>query len=133
MREIKLRAWDELNKEMVYPNFTFGMGGKTKSDILQQFENVMLCTGLKDKSGKDIYEGDIVKLDETPEIIKGTEFHSMEDVSHHEIYWDNERACYYDKRLEDGDSLAGYLDGDISFVSDCELVGNIYETPELVG
>lgn len=47
MREIKLRAWDELNKEMVYPNFTFGMGGRTKSDILGKFEKRMLNLKIK--------------------------------------------------------------------------------------
>ena len=104
---------------------------KKNIEIKDEFV-LMQYTGLKDKNGKEIYEGDIVKLDEAPDIIKGTEFHNMEDVSHHEIYWDNDRACFCDKRLEDGDSLAGYLDGDISFMSDCELVGNIYENAELL-
>lgn len=90
----------------------------------------LLPTGFKDKKGKYIYEGDVVKIDENAEQFKGTEFYDRELVSHHEIIWDDERGMYTDLRLEDGDCLAGYLDGDISFVCDGEVVGNIYENPE---
>lgn len=65
-REIKFRAWHPLNKEMVYPinGQNFGYGGYTRSDILRDFEdeNIMQYTGLKDKTGKEIYEGDVVAV-----------------------------------------------------------------------
>lgn len=118
MRKIKFRAWDKSQVYMAYQgtpdletfqSFVFHFG----EDVLMQF------TGLKDKNGKEIYEGDILKL------MDG-------DISHHEIYWHKERAMFIDRRLEDGDSLSAHLDGDISFVSDCEIVGNIYENPELL-
>jgi len=53
MREIKFRAWDKdlhkmYNKWTVIPD-------DDRSHILMQY------TGLKDKNGKEIYEGDIVK------------------------------------------------------------------------
>lgn len=109
-----------------------GIGEDENCTVKVNPESVSQFTGLHDKHKKQIFEGDILKLDETPDILKGTEFQYSDDISHHIIYWDDKTARFFDTRLEDGDSLTAELDGDLSFVSDCIIIGNIHDNPELL-
>lgn len=83
-------------------------------------------TGMKDKNGKMIYEGDIVKF----MVLRKEEygFYSfIEKEFTGEIYWDNKVRSYEIKSKENGNYvMCRRLEETI------EIIGNIYENPELL-
>lgn len=78
-------------------------------------ETVGQCTGLKDKNGKEIYEGDILE-----EI--GT------DVYRYVVHWNVTNASYDFVDIITDETFHG---DDIHFEKS-EVIGNIYDNPELV-
>ena len=116
-REIKFRAWDISDKDkgayMLGPyNLTDSIFNNKdiRSMILMQY------TGLKDKNGKEIYKGDIVKNCNP----KSMALHETADVNYHS-------------------GIGGFTiifesigqDKMLGLYSDLEIIGNIYENPEL--
>jgi uncharacterized phage protein (TIGR01671 family) len=139
-REIKFRAWDKTYKRMNYKvqvgntdyedqnyscnsiwvdysdNKTTGwMNADDKCIDLMQF------TGLKDKNGKEIYEGDILEIDKTPQPFSWSSVHKVEYVSQSGRF--HLIGTMFDNMYE-GIS-------DISGKNCCEIIGNIHENPEL--
>jgi uncharacterized phage protein (TIGR01671 family) len=103
MREIKFRAWDKKARNMIMGlpvHSAVAQKIVTKSvDLLTNFPSeddkfiLMQFTGLKDKNGKQIYEGDVLKYEKY--IIN--------------VEWNEEAGN-----------------------DDFEIIGNVYENPELL-
>ncbi|MCU5181557.1 YopX family protein [Bacillus toyonensis] len=127
MREIKFRAWSkaanmflditgfETEKGRVYGLFHDGdYIGYDKEDI-----HLMQYTGLKDKNGKEIYEGDIVSRHDG-----GIHFQE-EALAEHVVKWGNFGWIPF----EIGEGYQKCVYGEIyEFI----VIGNIYENSELL-
>jgi len=126
VREIKFRVWDSTRNRWnedgtrytknsrVYAYDTEGVG-INELITFAQLHKYILCqyTGLKDKNGKEIYEGDIVTFRDCCGITQ-TE----------KVEWIEEDAGFYPFG-------ADYGCGD-TVGTDHEVIGNIYENPELL-
>lgn len=109
MREIKLRAWDEIDEEWKYSGYpNMPMWQFWENVELGDYKNVCEFTGLHDKNGKEIYEGDILKYDGEERVV-------VYEAPSFELQLKDSRAFAWDNWSEFG-----------------EIIGNIYENPELL-
>ncbi len=128
MREIKFRAWATEGGNMYYDvcwDMQGGIIAKTKfgeeliggkeDDGTMQYCILMQYTGLKDKNGKEIYEGDIIR-----------ETHSSAHIPRWfvgVVEWCDGVGAWSWEHGEDWGMI--YSHG-------VEVIGNIYENPDLL-
>jgi len=124
MREIKFRAWDIECKTMLGWN---DICDEIESEGYSMFDQIfrqdhyatMLFTGLRDKRGFEIYEGDILRF-----YCQGEEFRTGP------VQW-REEVCNHgviDLTVTEPEDL--FIQRD--FPDTFEIIGNIHQTPELL-
>ena len=127
-RELKFRAWDNLKKEWlkrkVYhfnPHFNEeGIGEFRLSQHPEGF-TIQQYTGLKDRNGNDIYEGDICNAG----IVIGDVNYSIGG-----FYLASNPLMEYFKGYPDNMNVLS-PDWDYSWI-DVEVIGNVMQNPELL-
>ena len=124
MREIKFRAWVKQWNKMEYGvGIMNGVVFRKDGAIIGKKSELMQYTGLKDKNGKEIYEGDILNNQEN-KIIPWPRI----------VEWDSEIFHGFvlrDNALGNKTKFPVHM-SEVNWFSQCEVIGNIYENPELI-
>ncbi len=124
MREIKFRTWDRENNEMLAS--IFDQPCTTEWFIRDDDYIVMQYTGIKDKNGVEIYEGDIVK-----DAVSKLDKNLFEVV--YGGHWKYSAFGIQRKRQDDEFGSQPYTWDVLSHRwNDLEVIGNIYSNPELL-
>lgn len=129
IREIKFRAWDkqfQIITKVLPDGYKFTFDGKVilldhKGKEIRESEDFILMqyTGFKDKNGKEIYEGDILECS-----LDGTIY---------PIVWEEEYFRFRIKGTPKGFSHQQAFSSAAQIERTAEVIGNIYENPELLG
>lgn len=118
LREIKFRIWDKNFESMLYPDSLIWFGDEScqrngdMGYILQQY------TGLKDSHGNDIWEGDILDIDNSGAIV--------------EVLWFADGWAISDNRLRTPIWIGNDCEALFPYADCSTVVGNIYENKDLI-
>ena len=112
---LRFRVWDKrlnryLGKDDPTPMLMSNGNLAYLDDEGMKFYKVEQCTGLNDKNGKRIYEGDLIKIDDDVAVIK----------------WSDYYARFMLESSEDN------FDFETTYAEECKVIGNIHENADLL-
>jgi uncharacterized phage protein (TIGR01671 family) len=123
MREIKFRVWDKKNKRFISPTFMkiTGIGrvwitenGDYSLNVINDIE-LLQFTGLYDKNGKEIYEGDII-------LYQVNDNYKCKAI----VSWNIDGFILMWQDKTSPNNLSDF------WCENTEVIGNVYENPELL-
>ena len=119
-RQIKFRAWDKDHKRMITHFMVDAVTGNlffdTEDGDFQEWTqdecgSLMQFTGLLDKNGREIYEGDVIqRWDGKKQVMEYSKFY-------HSDGWESLKGIGFSTEMD---------------LEDIEVIGNIHENPELL-
>ena len=128
---IKFRAWhNELGRMMLVKTMFFFAGGLEELELNDSVMNdyitaypdeieLMQSTGLKDKNGKEVFEGDILGIE------------TDEGILNVNVFWDEKHALFmFESEIHNEKEVLAELVEDNTYPF--EIIGNIYENKELL-
>ncbi len=132
-------------KEWVY-GYYYCFGNKHYIHVIEQFtggaslscievipETVVQSTGLKDKNGKEIYERDIIKFEDTGE--EGYEYKEGFDYMNFAVVCFNEGRYELEMFNDNNSFVLGEMDSQYELLAtfkSSEIIGNTTDNPELL-
>ncbi|MBP3223981.1 MAG: hypothetical protein J6M14_01595 [Campylobacter sp.] len=130
-REIRFRIWDKEHKKLLintdYKDFVINMQGQVYCISgyfdyakVDEYDGVQISqfTGLKDRQGREIYEGDILKYGSCVEVVfyEPTMGRFMTEL----------KKCNDESEIGEISSLSPY------YTDNYKVIGNVYENSELL-
>jgi len=125
-REIKFRVWDTHKKEWV-KNLTYCIDDFSTTN--KEWHKVTQFTGMHDKNGKDIYEGDLVLIENTHEKFKDYPLLITFEDGSFCLRLINTNTFSSAITMRDNIANSRHFEGVDPIIT---IIGNLHENPELL-